>query len=291
MPEPVKQRRPVEISLNGLTAIGRHGVLEAERAGQPFVVDVRLRLPEPAGDVLRETVDYAAVAATVAAEIAGEPVALIETLARRIADRLLADHPRLVKVWVTVHKPQAPIDVAFADVTCKVSRGRREWPVLPFVLSLGGNLGDAQATLRAAVNELAATPGVAVDRVSDVYRTSPVEVTDVQPDYLNIVVTGATTLPPPELLARATAIERNCGRTRPHAHAPRTLDIDIVAMGDLALDTDALTLPHPRAMARAFVLVPWLELDPAARLPQGAVRDLVSKLDTGGVTRLHSLGL
>lgn len=110
------------IKLFGLRAVGFHGVLESERrTGQEFVVDLELTLDFPASDDLVETVDYGEVAQLVTGIITGEPVNLIETLAQRIAERVLAD--RAVKsVQVTVHKPQAPIDAEFKDVAVTIVR-------------------------------------------------------------------------------------------------------------------------------------------------------------------------
>lgn len=113
----------VTIALTGVTAYGRHGVFDAERqAGQPFVVDVTLRVRRPdSADDLVTTVDYGAVANRVVEWISGEPVDLIETLASRMADDLVG-HPSVVEATVTVHKPQAPISVPFADVSVTVTR-------------------------------------------------------------------------------------------------------------------------------------------------------------------------
>jgi 7,8-dihydroneopterin aldolase/epimerase/oxygenase len=115
------------IALRGLRAHGRHGVFEHEREqGQTFLVDVVLGLdtrPAAAADDLARTVDYGAVAARITAIVEGDPVDLIETLAQRIADACLAD-PAVEEVEVTVHKPEAPIPLPFADVTVTINRGR-----------------------------------------------------------------------------------------------------------------------------------------------------------------------
>lgn len=146
------------------------------------------------------------------------------------------------------------------------------------VCALGSNQGDSLGLLRRAVQMLADLPGLRVTRVSAVYRTAPVGGPE-QPDYLNAVVIGETDLPARTLLARAQEIERALGRVRLERWGPRTLDIDLIVVGDLELDTPDLTLPHPRAHERAFVLVPWLEADPDAVLPgRGCVADLVAGL-------------
>jgi 7,8-dihydroneopterin aldolase/epimerase/oxygenase len=116
-----------EITLTGLRVFGRHGVYAAERAeGQEFVVDLTLHLPTgdaAASDEVRDTVHYGELAERVAAVVAGEPVDLLETLAQRIADVVLADE-RVQLVSVTVHKPEAPIAVPFADVSVTIRRSR-----------------------------------------------------------------------------------------------------------------------------------------------------------------------
>lgn len=118
---------PDRITLTGVGGFGRHGVFDHEREnGQEFLVDATLWLDlAPAGrsDQVSDTLDYGAVATAIAAEIEGEPVNLIETLAARIADRCLADE-RVRQVEVTVHKPMAPVDVPFADIAVTVTRSR-----------------------------------------------------------------------------------------------------------------------------------------------------------------------
>ena len=115
------------VTISGLRAVGRHGWFDYERAeGQPFVVDVALSFdtsPAAESDDLADTVDYGAVGAAVIAVVEGEPVRLVETLAQRIADLCLADE-RVEQVTVTVHKPQAPLTVAFDDVIVAITRAR-----------------------------------------------------------------------------------------------------------------------------------------------------------------------
>ena len=158
---------------------------------------------------------------------------------------------------------------------------------VPVVLALGANLGHRAATLRAAVDALAATDGVHVRAVSTIVETAPVgEVLD-QPDFLNAVVLAATSLGPHELLAACHAVEARLGldRATKVAGGPRVVDVDVVAYADLVLEgteaADGLVLPHPRAHERDFVLGPWAELDPGAVLPGphgGRVADLLAGL-------------
>ncbi|GAB2690932.1 2-amino-4-hydroxy-6-hydroxymethyldihydropteridine diphosphokinase [Thalassiella azotivora] len=134
------------------------------------------------------------------------------------------------------------------------------------VLALGSNLGDRVATLQGAVDALAAEPDVDVVAVSPVVETDPVGGPE-QDDYLNAVVAVRTGLSPRRLLAACHRVEARFGRERAVRWGPRTLDVDVVAFGDLVSSDAELTLPHPRAHDRAFVLAPWARLDPRAALP------------------------
>lgn len=146
----------------------------------------------------------------------------------------------------------------------------------PFAVAVGANLGDAVAVMAAGVRELAGSDGVRLTAVSGLYRTAPVGMLD-QPDFFNAVVVGSTTLDAAALLALCHRIEAGHGRTRELRWGPRTLDLDLLVVGDAVRDEPGLTLPHPRAHERAFVLVPWLDADPHAALPgRGAVADLLS---------------
>ncbi|MEU4010357.1 2-amino-4-hydroxy-6-hydroxymethyldihydropteridine diphosphokinase [Streptomyces pseudogriseolus] len=161
------------------------------------------------------------------------------------------------------------------------------------VVSLGANLGNRLETLQGAVDALEDTPGIRVKAVSPVYETEPWGVEPgSQPSYFNAVVVLRTTLPPSSLLERAQAVEEAFHRVRDERWGPRTLDVDIVAYADLHTDDPRLTLPHPRAHERAFVLAPWLDIDPAAELPgRGAVADLLDAVTRDGVTPRADLEL
>lgn len=130
------------------------------------------------------------------------------------------------------------------------------------VLGLGANLGDARATLRSAVDALGLLPHTTVTAVSSVYQTAPVGYTD-QPDFHNIVVTVETALTPHALLGGCLGIEAALGRVRTFRNAPRVVDVDLLLYEGYAEATEELTVPHPRMMERAFVLVPLSELFPA----------------------------
>ena len=159
------------------------------------------------------------------------------------------------------------------------------------VLALGSNQGERLAMLQGAVDALADTPDLVVVAVSPVYETDPVGGPE-QPDYLNAVVVAEGPQSPRTLLERALAIEDAFDRTRDVPWGPRTLDVDVLAVGDLTVDEADLVVPHPLAGERAFVLVPWCDADAAAVLPgAGPVADLLARLDTSGVRRRDDLVL
>jgi 2-amino-4-hydroxy-6-hydroxymethyldihydropteridine diphosphokinase len=156
-------------------------------------------------------------------------------------------------------------------------------------LGLGSNVGDSASHLRAAI-ELLAARGVEVDAVSSAYVTEPVgEILD-QPDFLNAAARIRTDLEPEELLDACKRVEAERGRQFDlPRHSPRPLDVDLLLLGDLELNTGRLTLPHPEVTSRRFVLVPLLELDPGLTLPDGT-RLAVALAGLGPGQRVEPLG-
>ncbi|MBM6979140.1 MAG: 2-amino-4-hydroxy-6-hydroxymethyldihydropteridine diphosphokinase [Actinomyces succiniciruminis] len=419
------------IVLTGLSARGYHGLLPFERTeGQLFTADVTVFLGErgtavaAVTDSLDDAVNYVDIAREVVGVIEGEPVGLLETLAERISDAVLA-LPRVSAVEVTVHKPQAPLDVAFDDVSVSIARDAdsaaemtpaaaplaaaapaaepsavadaaepvveplaqpdvepaavqpaeagaaqptvpAEAPVVPelpdvpdlaagtpvpaaplaappaapaggplpagpvapsesgvaqppavaptgtpeapaaapvppqppvdpltvrpqapaqLVIALGGNVGGVVPSLRTAVNTLRQTDGITVTTVAPLARTAAVVSDGVeQPDYLNTVVLATTTLSPREVLAVCQGLETAAGRVRTRPQGPRTLDADIITYEGVTSTDPELTLPHPRAAQRAFVLAPWAQADPFAEIGDQSVAALAeSAPDRDGV--------
>jgi dihydroneopterin aldolase/2-amino-4-hydroxy-6-hydroxymethyldihydropteridine diphosphokinase len=270
------------IILQGISARGFHGVLDAEKSdGQDFGVDLALEvdLRRPGrSDLLAHTVNYAEVAADVVALITGPSLDLIETLADQIAAAALR-RPLVQAVQVTVHKPQAPVGVPFDDVQVVVERQRDE----AVVIALGANLGSVQATLTAAVRQLAELDGLGITAVSDLFETDPVGGPE-QPAYLNAVVLARTRLAAYGLLTELHRIEDDHGRVRETRWGARSLDLDLIQYGDPQSSSDLvskdpeLILPHPRAHEREFVLAPWLAVNPEAVLRVGKALVPVSEL-------------
>ena len=338
--------RRVIIALKGLGALANHGVYDFERdRNQRFSADIVMWV-ETAGtaDDIAATVSYADIADEAMAVLTGTAVDLIETLAETIASRVMS-HEGVVGTEVTVHKPDAPIDHPFADVSVTVRAGQTDAMPLSLslkgiyeaedgsvltgeieayghaqapspaeqeqsgalptrrdvqaaqaapaqdttrpehlrsrrvVLAIGGNLGDVPVTLMHTVEALSYMEGFQIEDVSPIMRTKPVLAPGQapQPDYWNAVVVGSAIATPDELFAQTSRIERELGRERHERWGARTVDIDIIQIEGLASTDPVLTLPHPRARERAFVLAPWLLCDPDAILEGvGRVSDLLA---------------
>lgn len=149
-------------------------------------------------------------------------------------------------------------------------------------IALGSNLGDRPKNLARA--RLLLADKVVVIKTSSIYETDPWGVTD-QPRFLNQVVEGKTSMTAADLLRFLKQIEQELGRRKTYRYGPRTIDLDILILGDLVMDTSDLTIPHPRIAERAFVLVPLSELAPDLLLPgsQKTIRDLLAASGTSGV--------
>jgi 2-amino-4-hydroxy-6-hydroxymethyldihydropteridine diphosphokinase len=155
------------------------------------------------------------------------------------------------------------------------------------LIALGGNVGDARATLDRAIALLCDGTDIRLTARSSDYATPPWGVTD-QPPFVNLAIAVETTLSPHDLLARGHAVERLLGRDRANEQrwGPRPADIDLIAYDDVALDTPELRLPHPFWAERAFVLVPLAEIVPDRKIGGLRVADALAKVDAAGIERL-----
>jgi 2-amino-4-hydroxy-6-hydroxymethyldihydropteridine diphosphokinase len=166
-------------------------------------------------------------------------------------------------------------------------------PIRRSVLSIGSNLGERLANLQGAIDSLADTPEVWLTAVSPVYETEPVDAPPGSGKFLNAVILVDTTLSARTLLERALAIEDAFGRERTTERgAPRTLDVDLIVVGDRRSSDQELLLPHPKAHTRAFVLAPWHDLEPDAEIPDyGLVAELLEKAGTEGIQKRDDVTL
>ena len=145
------------------------------------------------------------------------------------------------------------------------------------VIALGANLGDPRKQISLAIDAIREC--VKVEKVSSLYETAPFKVSDQQPNYINAVLIGDTELQPKELITELLRIESTLGRQRSIPNAARTIDIDIIDYEGFFMESDDLTLPHPRAHERRFVLEPWVEIDPNAELVgYGPIKELLAAL-------------
>ncbi|MDN4480157.1 2-amino-4-hydroxy-6-hydroxymethyldihydropteridine diphosphokinase [Demequina muriae] len=311
-----------QIAVRGIRVSGYHGVNANEREdGQLFLADVVVHVntrTAAVGDDLSRSVNYSEVADRTAEILAGSPFKLIEAVAEHIARELL-EIEGAECVDVTVHKPQAPLHVEFKDVTITIRRDLRDGSLsadkrigssagfsddpldpgagpardimderpaqpVPAVIALGGNLGDVEPTFREALAALHRVPGVEVRAASPLVRSVPEGGAD-QPDYLNAVARIHTSLAPRQLLAACNGIEMLYGRDRTVPGSARTLDLDLITYDGVTGESPDLTLPHPRAHLRGFVLLPWAHMEPDATLePYGRVADLARQAAFDGVT-------
>ena len=132
-------------------------------------------------------------------------------------------------------------------------------PVIAYI-ALGANLGEAAAVVASAIDALNRLPDTRLEARSHLYRSAPVDAQG--PDFINAVAAVSTRLTAPDLLLALQQLEQRAGRERPYRNAPRTLDLDLLLYGDARIDSPSLTVPHPRMMERAFVLIPLAEIAP-----------------------------
>ena len=156
------------------------------------------------------------------------------------------------------------------------------------LIALGGNVGDVRATLDRAIAALCDGTVVKLVARSSDYRTPPWGVTE-QPPFINCAIAAETDLLPQELLERGQSIERQFGRDRAREQrwGPRTLDIDLINYAGVTLDTPGLILPHPRALERAFVLMPLAEIAPDRRIAGMRIVDALAQIDRTGIEKLQ----
>lgn len=274
------------VRVHDLCLFGHHGVHKEEnRLGQRFYISLEVQADLSAaiaGDDYTQAVCYGQICQSVERIFQAEPCRLIETLAGRICAAVLADCPAVEDVSVTVRKPSAPVPHVVEDVSVTVVQ-RREHRV---GFSLGANLGEREAVLRAAVEALGHQPGLEIDAVSSFYDSAPWGVED-QPPFVNIAALGRTTLPPQAVLGLCKEIEQRLGRVPGRRWGERAVDIDLLFHGERPVSHPLLTLPHQHLFDRAFVLEPLAELELGLEIAGRSVTEALAGLDrvAGDVTR------
>ncbi len=246
------------ISIKGLKFYAKHGVLNAEKElGQFFYLDILFYLETSlSDDQINKTVHYGNLSSDAVQFCTSHRFDLIETLANNLAMYLMIKHPLMQKIDVTLHKPHAPITESFEDVSINVVRERRIC-----YLALGSNLGDRKSYLNNAISQIEGSKYMEVKKVSSFMDTAPYGVID-QPDFINAVVKCSTLLTPSQLLELTQSLEVNAKREKKRHWGERTLDVDILFLGDVVLFCDNLIIPHSQMQLRSFVLEPMCEIDP-----------------------------
>lgn len=254
-----------EIKLTGLKIYAYHGVLKEEKEkGQDFLVDITLHADvSKAGktDDLSLTTDYGEMALFAIKVFTGKSFDLIEAAAENLADSLLLSYDKVQAVTVTVHKPSAPIEAEFEDVSVTVTRG---WHTA--YIAVGSNMGDSKAIINRGREMLFKSGDIVDIKDSSYIITKPYGVTD-QPDFVNGLWKVKTILGPEELLTKLHEVEAAEHRERVLRWGPRTLDLDIIYYDNLVFCSEDLAIPHVDMANREFVLKPLMEVDPYVRHP------------------------
>ncbi|MDF7673672.1 2-amino-4-hydroxy-6-hydroxymethyldihydropteridine diphosphokinase [Acetobacteraceae bacterium ESL0709] len=265
------------VFVRDLCLFAHHGVLPEEtRLGQRFFIsmdvaaDIDLAIT---GDDYTQAVCYSQLC-SIASDVSRHAnFQLIETLADRIAQAVLEYYSQVVEVRIEIRKPSAPLPYTVREVAVEVTKKRVE----SIGLSLGANIGEREATLKAALETLARTEGVQLDRVSSLYDSAPWGIED-QPSFVNLCLLARTSLNPLALLRLCKETECLLGRAPGRHWGERALDIDVLFYGQKEVKTPVLTLPHPHLFERAFVLEPLYELDPTLSLSGRTIKDALARL-------------
>ena len=253
------------IKITNLKVFAHHGVFPEEtRDGQDFYVNARLYLDcRTAGrtDCLEDSVNYGEVSVFLTDFLQQHTYKLIEAAAEHLAEAMLLAFPLLARVEIELCKPHAPIGLPFENVSVTIDRGWHQ-----VYLAVGSNMGEKEAHIGRGLAALRDTPGVQVQKISEMLVTKPYGGVE-QDDFVNGAVALRTLLTPHELLDRLHEIEAQEMRVRRIHWGPRTLDLDIIFYDKLVYEDADLIIPHADMANRSFVLAPLAELCPNYRHP------------------------
>ncbi len=249
--------------IENLEVFANHGIFEEEiHLGQKFLISAKLFFDASSAcrdDDLTKSLDYAKVCSEITGWMKKNRCRLIETVAHRLAEKLLLDHDIVRAAEVTVKKPWAPIGLPLECVSITIER---KWHTV--YLSIGSNMGDREKYLRDGIAYLERDEKVRILKVSSFIETKPYGNPD-QDDFINGAVKLETLYSPHELLDLIHKAEAAAKRVRKEKWGPRTLDMDILLYDDIEMDDEDLTIPHPDMMNRDFVLTPLKEIAPNLR--------------------------
>lgn len=248
------------IYIKELEVFAHHGVYDNEKEkGQRFIINAKIYLNTiKAGitDNLDDTLDYGRVCEFMKNYMVVNQINLLETLTNDLSRKLLLNFPMIDHLSLEICKPEAPIPMKFDIVSIKVQRGRHT-----AYIAVGSNIGDKEAYIRDAIDNLASDDCITLIKESDLIETKPYGYEE-QDDFLNGVFKIKTLYSPEELLERLHEEEDNASRERIIHWGPRTLDLDIILYDDLVMSTDNLVIPHPDMTNRTFVMEPLCQIDP-----------------------------
>lgn len=254
-----------KINIEGLEVFAKHGVFKEEQfLGQKFVVNATLYTnTRKAGlsDDLTASIDYGMISKKIVEFMQENTFELIETVAEKLAQKLLLETERLEGITLEIQKPWAPVLLPLKNVSVKITRSWHE-----AYIALGSNMGDKKKYLDEAINSLDNLDYVRVENVSDFIETLPYGGVS-QDDFLNGCAAIKTLYTPMELLDCLHRLENEAGRERKIHWGPRTLDLDIIFYDDLVMSTKELIIPHVQMHLRDFVLVPLAQIAPWVRHP------------------------
>lgn len=269
-----------KITIKGLKVFAHHGVLDSEKEeGQEFFVDVELfaDLCKPAyTDYISNSTNYALVCETVNDFLKNNTYSLIEKAAYELSKEILVKYHHVKAVNITLHKPNAPIDLPFEDVSVDITN---KWNQV--YLSVGSNMGDRKDYIRSALCKLEENKYIDSVVVSEMIETEPYGYVN-QDRFMNAAIGLKTVLNPFELLSVLNGIEADLERVRDIHWGPRTLDLDIIFYEHALINDEKLMIPHVDMQNRKFVLEPLMELCPdfINRRTNLSVRQMYERLNS-----------
>jgi len=266
------------ILIKDLNLFGYHGVKESEKKdGQNFCFNIEILISKGSflnDDDIDNTVNYSEVIKLIKRINSSERFNLLETFSQTIAEDIMKISPLVEKVMVRIEKTSPPIkeNLESVGVEYVLDRKREEKDKsknkkVDVYLSLGSNVGDRENNLRKAVDLISSNPNINVVKVSSIYETEPMYLKD-QNSFYNVVLQAHTgiELGPFEMMGFLKGIEFGFGRKKDIKYGPRIIDIDLLYYGEMVIESDFLTLPHPRIEERKFVLAPLSEIAPELKI-------------------------
>lgn len=265
-----------KVVMKNLGFYGYHGAMKEENVlGQRFFFDVELTCNLPAAgktDRVEDTVHYGEVYETIKDIVENRTYNLIEKVAEEIAQAIFERFEKVKEVDILVKKPSAPVAGVFDYMGVHV---RRKRPCKSAYLGIGGNMGDKKSNIERAIELLDESDFIKVKKSSSLYETEPVGYTD-QDWFMNAVTEIETSLSPYELLDYCHYIESELKRERLIRWGPRTLDVDVLLYEGFESDDEVLTVPHPRMLERAFVMVPLFEINKGLAIGNKPISEIMA---------------